>query len=52
MRQDGVALCDAGAYEAGTSNGLADVPVLAPAGLVAFASFLAAAAGRRLRPRS
>ena len=49
---DGVAFCDAGAFEAGTPNGLADVPVLAPAGLIAFASLLAAAARRRLRPRS
>ena len=49
---DGVASCDAGAFEAGTPNGLADVPILAPAGLVAFASFLAAAARRRLRQRS
>ncbi len=45
---DGIAQCDA-ELELGTPNGLADVPVLAPAGLVAFAAFLAAAARRRLR---
>ena len=45
---DGVALCDAGATELGTPNGLADVPVLPRAGLGLLAAFLALAALRRL----
>ena len=46
---DGVALCDAGAYEAGTVNGLADVPLLSPSGLLALAAMLAFLALLRLR---
>ena len=45
---DGVALCDAGATELGTPNGLADVPVLPSSGLWLLAAFLALVALRRL----
>lgn len=45
---DGVALCDAGATELGTPNGLADVPVLPRASLWLLAAFLALVALRRL----
>lgn len=39
---DGVAACDAGAYELGTPTGLADVPSLGATGLVLLAASLAA----------
>lgn len=45
---DGVALCDSGAYELGTPNGLADIPVLPGFGLGLLAAGLALAALRRL----
>lgn len=45
---DGVALCDAGATELGTPNGLADVPVLPSSGLWLLAAFLTLVALRRL----
>ena len=46
---DGIAACDAGAYEAGAPSGLADIPVLPPAGLLLLAALLLAVALPRLR---
>lgn len=46
---DGVALCDAGAYELGVPTGLADIPVLPPTGMALLAALLLTLGLYRLR---
>lgn len=47
--RDGMALCDAGAYELGVPTGLADVPVMAPSGMALLAALLLTLGLYRLR---